>query len=473
MQDPQTSKVVRALFAASCKKAAPPRVIRPASYIDDLPDEILLKVFADLARVGPVVPPQVEALQGARMPFRTLDNPGEPHPGLRSYPFLGQVCKRWNKILCDPASREVLWQSVVVDFGHELITAVHTPIVWSNRRPTDDEFRESFSVTRLSAQRILAFIRQQQKAIRRVVLMNSEGYWSDEGDFVNLQNKHNFAMAHFGMLLGLLQDSLEELQVQHCNDFFSYGQGGFGAISCLHNLRKLSVEDLHCRVEKESTAELSRLVQLEELCISGEEHAGAWAVGIDVIPKAWINLKHLRKLELRGHTMLAMLPPVLADMQLTHLDVSLCRNADLSVISSMRTLQVLALQGLDLAENGSGAPAPNVPTRRTLPCLTQLTSLTALNLCDNYFTRVPTALSMLQRLQFLDMSNNPELQVPSPLSMLTSLPQLRTVDLRGIHQEPTLGYWSDVKCTTMRYVAAFTKAMKRRPYPTRVLVEVD
>jgi hypothetical protein len=24
-------------------------------------------------------------------PFRTLDCPGEPHPGLRAYPFLGQV----------------------------------------------------------------------------------------------------------------------------------------------------------------------------------------------------------------------------------------------------------------------------------------------------------------------------------------------------------------------------------------------
>lgn len=66
------------------------------------------------------------------------------------------------------------------DFGHELITAVHTPIVWSDRRPTDKEFRESFSATKLSAQKILDFMRQRQSVIQKVVLTNSEGYWSGE-----------------------------------------------------------------------------------------------------------------------------------------------------------------------------------------------------------------------------------------------------------------------------------------------------
>ena len=36
---------------------------------------------------------------------------------------------------------------------------------------------------------------------------------ADEGEFVNLQQKHNFSMAHFGMLLGVLRTSLFELQV--------------------------------------------------------------------------------------------------------------------------------------------------------------------------------------------------------------------------------------------------------------------
>ena len=36
---------------------------------------------------------------------------------------------------------------------------------------------------------------------------------ADEGEFVNLQQKHNFSLAHFGMLLGVLRTALEHLQV--------------------------------------------------------------------------------------------------------------------------------------------------------------------------------------------------------------------------------------------------------------------
>ena len=42
-------------------------------------------------------------------------------------------------------------------------------------------------------------------------------------------------------------------------------------------------------------------MQLERLSISGEEHMGAWAVGIDTIPQAWSRLTALTSLELRGH----------------------------------------------------------------------------------------------------------------------------------------------------------------------------
>ena len=57
----------------------------------------------------------------------------------------------------------------------------------------------------------------------------------------------------------------------------------------------------------------------------------------------------------------------------------------------------------------------------------------------------------------------------APLTVLLGLPALRTVDLRGLHEEPSLGYWSEAKCTSMRYVASFTKSLRRRPYATRVL----
>lgn len=32
---------------------------------------------------------------------------------------------------------------------------------------------------------------------------------ADEGSFVNLQHKHNFTMAHFGMMLGMMCQSLQ------------------------------------------------------------------------------------------------------------------------------------------------------------------------------------------------------------------------------------------------------------------------
>ncbi len=65
------------------------------------------------------------------------------------------------------------------------------------------------------------------------------------------------------------------------------------------------------------------------------------------------------------------------------------------------------------------------------------------------------------------------LQVLAPLSALLGLPALRVVDMRGLHEEPALGYWSEAKCTSMRYVSAFTKALRRRPYATKVLCRVD
>lgn len=41
--------------------------------------------------------------------------------------------------------------------------------------------RQSFAQTRLSATRMLQFVEDRQQCVRRLVLMNSEGYWSGEG----------------------------------------------------------------------------------------------------------------------------------------------------------------------------------------------------------------------------------------------------------------------------------------------------
>lgn len=93
----------------------------------------------------------------------------------------------------------ILWDEIVVDFGHELITAVHTPIAWSDQRPGEDEFKESFSKAKLEAGRILSFIGQRKSSLKRVVLMNSEGYYSEVSQPRTLE-----ILVFFGMSTSLL-----------------------------------------------------------------------------------------------------------------------------------------------------------------------------------------------------------------------------------------------------------------------------
>lgn len=98
-------------------------------------------------------------------------------PGFRSYPFLGQVCKRWEALLatslaqvragscCVPLPggnpylhsqcvQSMVWQQLVVDFGHELVTAIHTPLIWSNQRPTPEDFSNALNQTNLSVSKV-------------------------------------------------------------------------------------------------------------------------------------------------------------------------------------------------------------------------------------------------------------------------------------------------------------------------------
>ena len=69
---------------------------------------------------------------------------------------------------------------VVVNFGHELMTSVHMPIKWSDRRPSESEFRASFATTRLSARRLLSFVGRRAGCIRSLALQGSDGFWCGE-----------------------------------------------------------------------------------------------------------------------------------------------------------------------------------------------------------------------------------------------------------------------------------------------------
>ena len=62
-----------------------------------------------------------------------------------------------------------------------------------------------------------------------------------------------------------------DLHVQHCNDFFSVGNGAWSAISCVKSLRRLAIEDLHCRLDADSLKELATIPQVSACCDTKQE----------------------------------------------------------------------------------------------------------------------------------------------------------------------------------------------------------
>jgi hypothetical protein len=210
-----------------------------------------------------------------------------------------------------------------------------------------------------TAARVLAFIRDRAPHARRLVLANSEGYWSDDGDFVNLAHKHNFSLGHLGLALAALAPSLTDLVIAHCNDLFGGGAGALATVAAgAPGLRVLRVEEVHCRLDGAALAELAALTDLRELTITAEETMGAWAVGMDAVPAAWRSLTKLARLELRGHTALASLPGWLADLPaLTHLDVAGCGACDVSVVGACVVVRVRRGRGWVRQGGGEGRAA--------------------------------------------------------------------------------------------------------------------
>ena len=194
---------------------------------------------------------------------------------------------------------------------------------------------------------MLDFVAERASSVRRVVLTNSEGYWSDEGDFVNLQQKHTFSLGHVGLLLGSVRSTLEDLRVSHCSDIFSgFSRGALGMVACCPKLKVLRMEDVHTRLERDALAQLGKLTALEELAVSVEDNLGSWAVGLDAIPESWRSLKRLRKLKLRGHVQLAALPRWLPELEeLEEIDLSGCCHCDLSSSSSSSSFAAAAAAG--------------------------------------------------------------------------------------------------------------------------------
>eukprot|EP00798_Chlamydomonas_sp_ICE-L_P005104 gene5104-34904_t len=447
------------------------------SVLELIPDEILLQVFSHLVDIGPSLGDEDDPWYIRSLPFRNNDRDEQPHPGIRAYPFLGQVCRKWKNLLATPIAQKQLWGRVVVDFGHELVTSIHTPLAWSNERPSADEYMTAYAQTTLSANKIIDFMLQRQMTIRSFTLCNSEGFWGEEGEYLSLNGKHNFRASHLGLLMGSLKNQLEELKLFNCNDLISSDQGLWGIAALCPNLRTLAVENINCRVSGQELAELSRLSQLEHLSIIVEERTASgqqWIVGMDLIPPAWAALSSLTSLELRGHQLLDVIPPWLKDLpSLRMLDLSNNPAIQLDGLPCLTQLEVLVLQRLDLSQPHAGEQVISPHAKRFLPNLEPLGKrLRALSLSHNHFTRLPDCLIKLTAIETLDFSGNKDLQLETPLTaILSSMPHVAVLDFRAVHKEKGFSYWSDAKCTTMKHLAAASKLLKRRKYPHRVIVD--
>eukprot|EP00887_Chlorella_sp_A99_P004746 scaffold4.g4746.t1 len=426
-------------------------------------------IFKHLSRMPPVHSEEEAALYERRLPFRTASSPGDPHPGLRSYPFLPQVCRRFKAIMDSPGARALLWDEVVIDFGHELVTAVHVPMRWSDAQPSEEEFQQAFAAARLDAHKMVDFISQRRGYLTSLVLVNSEGYWTEEGEFVNLANKHSYGLATLGLTLGMLKERLATLRILYCNDLFSMGSP-LGVIASLNNLRELELEGLHCRLYREPVAELGRLTQLEALVMNATQRHGVFIFGLDTIPDTWAGLGRLTRLELRraprreqrgegvqrsrrGNALLEALPSWLpgAMPHLAALDVSFCSRLDLASVTT-------------LTQAAQGGP----PRVKLLPSLRHMAQLTAINLSDNNLVRVPPELCKMTALEYLDLNGCPWLQAKQPLTPLLGLTRLRYLDLRAIHVEDGK-FWSADKCATMQHVAILARSLRRRRRQALVL----
>lgn len=61
-------------------------------------------MFGHLAELPAEVLEDLEPWYTVQPPFRTLETDYDPHPGLRSYPFLAQVCSKWREVLSTDAA---------------------------------------------------------------------------------------------------------------------------------------------------------------------------------------------------------------------------------------------------------------------------------------------------------------------------------------------------------------------------------
>ncbi|GIM15720.1 hypothetical protein Vretimale_18439 [Volvox reticuliferus] len=236
------------------------------SLLDALPDEILIQIFGQLVVVGSTWE-EDDPLGLLRLPYRQCNIELMPSTGLRGYPFLAQVCRKWKRLLATTMAKQLIWRRLCIDLGHELVTSIHAPLRWSNQRPSNEEYKLAMRKTRVSAIKVLRFLGDVAPHVRTLSLANTGEYDGEDGLYVSLQGKHNFGPTHLGFALALLRNTLTELTLYRCDGLVSWGNGFWTLLTQLPALRVLAVEGLR---------DVSPEVEVQVL---GELRQVGWAAG--------------------------------------------------------------------------------------------------------------------------------------------------------------------------------------------------
>ncbi|KAJ9522316.1 hypothetical protein QJQ45_008210 [Haematococcus lacustris] len=420
------------------------------------------QVFHHLAHQDPSTESCGRPWHVARLPWKQRR---QPHLGLRAYPFLGQA---------------LVWQQLTVDWGHELVTAIHMPLAFASSPPSIQHFAHSLSSTKVSASKVLDFIMARRAIISHLTISNVEAFSPEEVEgegrgpwSLSLAGKHDFQASHLGALLMLLRGGLQGLRLHRSNDLMRSDQGLWGLAALCTGLTSLALDSVTCPIPTASAAMLSRLPKLQSLVLGCEQHSGPSLAGLAELPPSWLTLTALTALELRDHGLLGTLPSWLSELPaLRLLDVSGCCNLALQQVTLMTQLNTLVLQRMGLTGLEGEAAGQAAAARHTLPDLAPLAAgLRSLSLAGNSFKAMPSCLGQLLLLEVLDLSGNKDLAIVRPLApLLTALPRLQVLDARGIHVEPG-SCWSEAKCRTMAHLASGAKLMRRRPYPQKLLMD--
>ena len=72
--------------------------------------------------------------------------------------------------------QSLLWRQLVIDFGHELVTAIHMPLMWSNERPNAEEYTAAFHRVSLSASKVLYLLHWNCSLSQTTAVVSNQYY---------------------------------------------------------------------------------------------------------------------------------------------------------------------------------------------------------------------------------------------------------------------------------------------------------